>query len=760
MRNHTLLKRTIPAVLSVLAIFIIAAVGAYVFIKQTTEDINQQQQQFLSEIATQNAMSIQRTVQMNLDELKMIANILNHEDALRNEYVMELLKLENERSSFKRMGYADLKGDAITTDGERFSIADRDYFFEALKGEGSISDRLIDKTDGGSINVYAVPLYHQDILEGVLFATNETSDFAKLLSTPLFDGQGFSYIITQDGTPVVFSESNHVLSEFSNLFEEIRTNEDGEEKINRLRADMEQKKSGILEYSRRAVDRVGAYCSVGVNDWYVVSVVPKEVISQNADQIILRNFLIAVFTATVSVGLILFILIQSAKNRTRLERIAYFDELIGMPNFNSFQERAQRTLEERSGEQFIFVKMDVDKFKLINERFGFFEGDRVLKNIAKALCDMVKEEDEFFARINVDEFILMFNASRQEELKDLQHRFLERFHALMGPDLKYYLRFPSGRYMTTPGECSMKDIFEKVNYAHRQAKLLPEKSGVWEFYYDDAEKAKALREIELQDKMGSALEQNEFKVYLQPKYELEHETIVGAEALVRWREANGNLVSPAEFIPLFERNGFIIQLDMFMFEQVCGILRNWQERGQPLVTISVNFSRLHLSNPNFIEELVTIADRYGIPKGSIEIELTETVVFENMEQFSEVLEQLHEAGFTMSMDDFGTGYSSLGLLKNLEVDAIKMDRSFFTNNKQEHRTKTVVGCVIDMAQKLKIHTVAEGVEHVDHILFLREVGCEVVQGYYYAKPMPAEEFLDHSDLPCNTKYAEQELLKT
>jgi len=702
---------------------------------------------------------IQRTVEMNLDEMKVLANILNHEADFRLDQVMELLKLESDRSSFKRMGYANLKGDAVATDGERFSIADRDYFLEALKGRGSISDRLTDKTDGGSINVYAVPLYHKDILEGVLFATSETSDFATLLNTPLFNGQGFSYIITQDGIPVAFSKSNHILSEFSNLFEEIRINEDGEEKIQKLREDLEQKKSGILEYHRNGIARIGAYSSVGVNDWHVVSVVPTEVISKSANQIILRNFLIAVFTATMSVGLILFILIQNAKNRTRLERIAYFDELIGMPNFNSFQEHAQRTLEERAEDQFIFIKLDVDKFKLINERFGFAEGDRVLQNIAKALCEVVTEEDELFARVAVDEFIFMLNVTRNDELEALQQRFMERFDALMGPGLQYYVRFPSGRYITTPGECSMKEIFEKVNYAHRQAKLMPGKSGVWEFYYDDAEKAKALRETQLQDKMHYALEHDEFKVYLQPKYELKHETIVGAEALVRWQEASGDLVSPAEFIPLFERNGFIIQLDLFMFEQVCTILRDWMDRGQPLVTISVNFSRLHLLNSHFIEELVTIADRYSIPKECIEIELTETVIFEHMDQLEEVLEQLHEAGFTMSMDDFGAGYSSLGLLKNLSVDAIKMDGSFFANNKQEHRTKTVVGCVIDMAQKLNIHTVAEGVEQVEHILFLREVGCEVVQGYYYAKPMPAEEFYQQHDLPCRSECASKETIQ-
>ncbi|MEG0229030.1 MAG: EAL domain-containing protein, partial [Oscillospiraceae bacterium] len=215
---------------------------------------------------------------------------------------------------------------------------------------------------------------------------------------------------------------------------------------------------------------------------------------------------------------------------------------------------------------------------------------------------------------------------------------------------------------------------------------------------------------------------------------------------VRWQKPDGILVSPSEFIPIFENNGFITKLDMYMFEQVCKIIKGWIDLNLPVIHISVNFSRNHLLNYNFINELIEISEKYHVPRKYIEIELTETVIFENEELIEAVLHKIHSAGFTFSMDDFGTGYSSLGLLKNLPVDVIKIDRSFFTNSKYIARANYVVESVMIMAKKLNIYTVAEGIEEIEQIDFLKKIGCDIVQGFYYAKPMPADDFYEFAKL--------------
>lgn len=733
-------KRFITIALMICIPVAIVLAGAYYFLVQTTNDINRQDQQYLSEIAMQNAKIIQNTVHMQLDKIEAVANIIGQEEKLDTNRMITVLQSEQTRSAFKRMGYAALDGNAITTDAEQFSIADRDYFKKALSGLSSVSDRLVDKVDSGFINVYAVPLYHEGQVAGVVFATNETDLFTDLLNTATFGGEGFSYIVTKEGEPIVFTEHKNGLYEFSNLFDEIYGDKMGEEKVQAIKKNMEQNKNGVIEYSRGDVQRVGAYCRVGVNDWYVLSVVPTAVISQNTNRLIARNTKIVLFTSTAFMLLLVTVVIQNRKTKRHLEHVAYFDELTGFPNYNAFRERAQRVLIENPHKQFLFTKMDVQNFKLVNDRLGFDMGDRVLKNMAQALSEVASEPNELFARIMVDEFIIMFNNRGKAEMDHIRNRFRQRFTELMGPSFQYFVKFPTGRYVTDTGEDSIAEIFEKVNYAHRQAKLMTEQTGVTEFYFDDADKKKAVRETEIEDKMAAALENREFKVYLQPKYALASETVVGAEALVRWEASNASLIYPGEFIPLFEHNGFITKLDFYMFEQVCQLIRGWMDCGQTIVTVSVNFSRRHLANPHFIDELVEIANRYGVPAHNIELELTESIIFENEDLLETVLNKIHAAGFTLSMDDFGTGYSSLGLLKNLPVDVIKIDRSFFTDHSDSARANAVIESIMLMAKKLHIVTVAEGIESREHIDLLRAAGCDIVQGYYYAKPMPVEQF--------------------
>lgn len=259
-------------------------------------------------------------------------------------------------------------------------------------------------------------------------------------------------------------------------------------------------------------------------------------------------------------------------------------------------------------------------------------------------------------------------------------------------------------------------------------------------YYDESLTEEALHKIEIENKMEKALANEEFLVYLQPKYYLKDELIGGAEALVRWKIPGEELLLPNSFIPIFERNGFVVKLDFYMLRKVCSIIKGWMDLLIEPVVVSVNFSRMHLSNGDFVRELREVVDSYGIERRYIEIEITETVIYDNIEALEGIITELHESGFTISMDDFGSGYSSLSMLKDLPVDVIKMDRSFFINQKDVCRSKIVLGNVIGMAAELGICIVAEGVEDREHIELLRSLNCDMVQGYFYAKPMPENEF--------------------
>lgn len=235
------------------------------------------------------------------------------------------------------------------------------------------------------------------------------------------------------------------------------------------------------------------------------------------------------------------------------------------------------------------------------------------------------------------------------------------------------------------------------------------------------------------------MENNEFVVYFQPKVELKTNKIAGAEALVRWQDPKKGLIPPDEFIPIFEKNGFITKLDIYVFEEVCKTIRKWLNEGINPIPVSVNLSRMHLQNPNFLKKYKEIQEKYEVPADLLEIELTETLVFENFEQLKKVIDDIHQMGFSCSIDDFGSGYSSLNLLKEIPVDILKLDRIFFSK-KNDKRGNSVIESIISLAKKLNMTTISEGVETISQVEFLRKADCDLVQGYVYSKPLAKDDF--------------------
>lgn len=424
----------------------------------------------------------------------------------------------------------------------------------------------------------------------------------------------------------------------------------------------------------------------------------------------------------------------------QLESIAYVDEMTGGRTYYKFKEDAQHILEEQKDTAHFIIKLDIDNFKLINQIYGYETGDEILRYVAAALAQVTRDGHEIFARVRSDEFIALFTLREDSDPQKIFEGFLHHFHELVGEGFAFKCNFPNGRYIVYPRDAEKQDIldmFEKVNIAHKVAKL----DKTLDFVdYDEKMRRDALRQKEIENKMESGLMNHEFQVYLQPKYLLDDGAIGGAEALARWNNENEDLFMPSAFIAAFEKNGFITKLDKYMLDQVCSIIKSWIVDGIEPVTVSVNFSRLHLSNLNFVQELCEIVDQYGIDHKYIEIEITETVIYENIDKLEEVLSALHAAGFTMSMDDFGSGCSSLGMLQNLPVDIIKMDHSFFAGQQDIRRSNIVVASVVHMSGELGIRVVAEGVEERSQIDFLRAIHCDMAQGYYFAKPMPEESF--------------------
>lgn len=432
-----------------------------------------------------------------------------------------------------------------------------------------------------------------------------------------------------------------------------------------------------------------------------------------------------------------YIIYNKKKKEDSLKKIAYIDSLTGADSIEKFKINADKLFSKNNPESYVLFYMDVDKFKYINDMFGFDMGNNTLIHISNTIASEL-HEDEIFARVSADHFVLLIKYKTDEDIKARLNSIYNKVQIFSNPKINYYkLILDCGIYKINKDDRDINTIMDRANTARKTIKGGHKNS--FAFYNDEMHK-KILKEKEIENTMIDALNNGEFIVYFQPKYNLSDYQIIGAEALVRWNNPKKGLIPPIEFIPVFERNGFIVNIDFYVFEEVCKKIREWMDEGQKVVPISVNLSRMHFVNSNFVETFRLIVDKYKIPTNFIELELTETAVLNNIEGLIDTMNHLKESGFIISMDDFGTGYSSLNLLKELPVDILKLDRAFFTEKDESNNEKIVISNVIRMAKELKMKVISEGVETISQLDFLKQIGCDMVQGYLFSKPMPIKEF--------------------
>lgn len=434
--------------------------------------------------------------------------------------------------------------------------------------------------------------------------------------------------------------------------------------------------------------------------------------------------------------------VQNAIMRTeffafkKLKYIAEYDVLTGIFNKDKFLKKTRIMLDNNRDKKFVFIRFDIDRFQLVNSFFGSSEGDRIIKYLAIGLENIAKQRQNFtYGRIEAEVFALCGEYETEEEVYGLIEKHIEIIKSYnrnfdLVPNFGVYflddLTLSPG-VMLDRATLAAKEC--KGNYIDTVGVFKPEMSIRLE------------KEQEIVNEMVQALQEEQFIVYLQPKYSLETNSPAGAEALVRWMHPKKGMISPGLFIPVFEKNGFIERLDHYVWEVICKYLRKWIDEGIKPHPISVNISRVDLYNPQIVEFIIGLVDKYNLPHELFQLELTETAYMDNPHIMKQVVSGLKENGFTVMMDDFGSGYSSLSVLKEIEVDVLKIDMRFFdSTGANDGRSENIIASVVRMAKWLGMPAVAEGVEKAEQVNFLGSVGCEYVQGFYFARPMPIDEY--------------------
>ena len=419
----------------------------------------------------------------------------------------------------------------------------------------------------------------------------------------------------------------------------------------------------------------------------------------------------------------------------KLEIFSSIDRLTKIPNRNTFVEKTQSIIESNPDIKFAIVRFDIESFKIINQLFGTSEGDSILKFIAVKLQEIIEPiKNGTYCRITSDLFAFSIPYESEELLNSIIDTLVA---AVKMYPLNFDITLSFGIYIAENSEYSVRHMLDRAGVAQKATKN-NYKSHV--SYFDEALREQEEIEITIVSEMKRALENGEFKIYLQPKVDMRTGEIIGSEALVRWVHPEKGLISPRSFIPIFENNGFITELDYYIFATVSKQLDKWRSEGIPILPVSVNVSRADLYDPNLFPNIVKIVDTYNIPHEFIEFELTESSFISDNHKLVELTYNLQKGGFHVLMDDFGSGYSSLNSLKDIKVDVLKIDINFLPTSTSDERAGKILTSVVSMANALDLKVVVEGVETREQADFLISIGAYEAQGYYFFRPMPVEEY--------------------
>lgn len=657
------------------------------------------------------------------------------------DIVAEFLKKKREVYQLDFLAVYDAPTGTFLMEGEARDSESREAFRACgiSQKAAKLGECVADIVNGSLL--YAVPISQDGQVRGMMWAGDRTDSLNSILSTKAFNGESVSYLVAEDGRELLASHStadSRLWSQMASQTEDGRSSEVAGTVMNALRSG----ESGVFRF--RTSDHKPYYLSygpTGVNGWMTVTILPSSLFMTFSDWYVIL-MLGSLLTALAVFGAFFLQLLRSSNdNEKRLEELALTDEVTGGINKIDFRMKYHELCRKGEADQFAVALLDCVDFKAINETQGLKMGDEMLAYFYQVIRRRLSQErGEFVSRTEMDYFFLCMRekspsviAARLEEIEREINEFSHRRDLML----------PGRRIMFRRGVSFVQDNQTDISIIQDQARIALKGQTEPEVcvFFDAAAAEKIQKEREIEQLFDRAVQNEEFQVYFQPKVSLSQNRITGAEALVRWNRPGSGVISPGEFIPVLERSGKIRALDRYVFEKVCIWLGERKRREQETFPVSVNLSRSNFIYDSFLEEFIEIADRHQADRNMIELEVTETVFLteENIQKVKREIRAIHDCGFRCALDDFGVGFSSLTLLKEFNIDSLKMDRSFFSDL-DNAKTRNVISCILELAEQLDMETVAEGIETEEQIDSLRRLGCDVVQGYYFSRPLPQEQF--------------------
>ncbi len=701
--------------------------------------------------ATEYKIRILKQINADFQALNTLAGFIGPEELDDMDGFAKKMEQANENNDFLSMVYLEREGSGVLvtlgqetrTDVtvEDISPEARPLVEQAWEGEAGVSRLFQSELARERVFVYAVPIYDGGKVIGSLSASDRLDIFADILEgNGVMGGNGYLHMVGTDGKMLIRSASDVVSEETDNIFDgPYFSDEEAEE----AREAMSGQQPYYSEFTYRGKEYQFFLLPVGINGWYLMCMNTVQEAGAGA----YRIARMAQITFLPVIGLMLFLMLYGynllKKNNRQLLRLAYQDQLTGAWNLTRFRQLLPESLEQAGG---CVAVLNVRQFTFIQEIFGMEQSQRLLRFIKKT-ADKYLKEGEYVCRDTGDWFYLFLKETEPRRIHSRLITVMNEVAAITEASrsnyqLVLYCGVAIAQAKTRTREDAGKeanDLMTHVMFALDTARGVYQ-NNIW--FYDAQLHKKEELENYVESHMHQALQDGEFHMYLQPKFDLKTGKLSGAEALVRWITGEGRMIYPDQFIPLFERNGFCAQLDLYMVECACRQLREWMDRGLQPVPISVNQSKLLFFQEDYVECLCTLTERFRVPPALITLEILEGIALNNADELNRKIARLQEKGFRISMDDFGSGFSSLNTLGHLKIDELKLDRGFLMNvsNSEDERTRVIMAQMIQMASSLRIDTVAEGVETSSDEEMLRKMGCHYGQGYYYSRPVDVAVF--------------------
>lgn len=634
--------------------------------------------------------------------------------------------------------YADINGNLVTSEGKHANVSDREYFLPAINGKPGnfITGNAVYSKTSAKMTVHIVtPIFDNNgNCKGLLGSGLDLSILHGILNNVKIKTKGEAFILDKKGIYLSHPNTEYVMNIFIPKDEEYK-------ELSSLK--LAQKRHGI--YKAKSADKKEVYVfldPIDQTEWTIGVSVPEEEIFKlykklKTIQLTIIFVLIIEILVFIILGVIYITIIAGS-----------YDPITNLYNQEKFEKKARKMLKKYEGSRFILIDADLRGFKFINQTYGEEAANQILVKFAKLLKDETLKFDAICAKGYADHFYVFAKIVNASIAIEKVSKSIEKIaKELKTKDIhvvaKYGITFLNSDRKIQSRTKTIRNLIGEASFAKSLIKENVTKA--FEIYSPRIEE-KINYEHKIERQMEDAVKNDEFFVMYQPKIELSTDKIIGAEALVRWNSSDPELglLSPAKFIPLFEKNGFIEELDFIVYEKVFKFLRNQIDIGNNVVPISINMSRNHTKPEkinNFISRFITTFNRYNLSPDLVEVEILEQSVANDKIILQKVIDALHNKGFSIAMDDFGSGESSLNMLSSIPIDVVKFDQNFLRNNSSLEESSDFITSLVDLGKKLNKKTVFEGVETKEQRDFLRSINCDVVQGYFYSKPLSESDFI-------------------